>query len=585
MSTWPRNRDGLAWGTALAIVFVAGHLLVATLSDDHDYESALIFPVMAAVIAAQLGLSAIWMAFGSSPISIRATCFAMTAAFPATLWLSEHGVVVETEAFVNLLKLLLTILTVPTSFLALRLAGFDVTHSGLPSRTALTGRPRRRFMGHVLLLVAWLAAAIVGICEFSGIEKVDSAIEWPPLSTAVALGLFFAILAQTRVVMRIGIYLAVGVVVGIALKQMGDENASVADCLTEACITTAIVASVLFLFRRLGYRLAWIGWSSAPSAALQNADDGSGASEAPTLEESEPNHLQPRGRPFFVRLPQQFWASLRRTAPLVWLLLGAIVAIDAATLYRRESNLLVLLSVSEACLIGVWAGLGATPGLIRIPLGASAVAALSLAIWDGKELDWSSWFGQFVILGTATATTAFGLLALQAFGVRLICASPRDSMKKKTGEPFQFSIRQAIFAMTQAGVFMALLKLACQAANADAVETLTSVAGCTLFGPFAIAATALAIGRRWALVRVVALVALSGATLLVLCYSQEIPSEQMPAVIGYCFVLGSLFISLIAGPLAVFRVCGYRFERRSKASKPRVARLSPDSGTAQLSLK
>jgi hypothetical protein len=277
--------------------------------------------------------------------------------------------------------------------------------------------------------------------------------------------------------------------------------------------------------------------------------------------------------------------QLKRPPPLAILLIAAIGAVDAVGLLivrsvERYDELLPLLSIAECGLIGVWAGLGSLRGLIRFPL---AVAAISLAVAVAslagmRRSNSSDWFTPFLGCGSMAATAAIGLLATRATGLRLVRAVEGEPAATAPARRFQFSMLQAMIAMTEVGVLAALLKLAYQNGYRDGPVPITATLGQgAVMGFLVLLAAEIAFGRRWANVRlIVAAGFLWGVAWGLMQLSHGAPRGQF-----YILSFATLLTAMIAAPLAVFRVCGYQFERTARKRSAGAADPIRATGAAQ----
>ena len=137
--------------------------------------------------------------------------------------------------------------------------------------------------------------------------------------------------------------------------------------------------------------------------------------------------------------------------PLVILLIGAIATVDvvAIQIVRRSwtetprhaagETLLQILLVSQAGLLGVWAGLGSTRMLIRFPV---ALVGLILAVGGGTISappgPADRWFTTLVGCCGMALTVALALLATRLFGLRLARAAEQAFAGVELGGVFSF---------------------------------------------------------------------------------------------------------------------------------------------------
>ena len=585
MSIWPRTRDGLAWGAALAILFVASQVLIGLIVGPGVNDSAAVRPFAAALFSSELILLAIWTAFGKAPFSIRLACLALATMHPPRgLWMpTDFSLLLSFDS----LNLGLTFLAAPLLCFALRVTGFEVVQSHGPSEMATPRETRLQRALRLAQLIVWLAAIVIVLYVDSNTANSDLLKSWSPLPAGIAIGVTVAALGRNHWKVWIGLYLAITICATMATKRWIDPDASIVECAAETVLTAAIPAAALLLFRRLGYRLTrnGLGGSQAPNDGAQPLPI-----KQPTCVEGGPDRSPSDDRTFLIRRIHEAWFAVRRAPPLILFLIAAIVLVDATGFVAKQGvgqgdgqlGFQILL-LSQAVLIGFWAGMGSTPALVRFPLATLGIAIVAAVSPGYKDLAWPKWCEGFVTSVGPAATVAIALLILRAMGVRLVYGPRYNQKTAMAPRLFQFSIGQALLAMTEAGMLMALLKFVLQFKEAQDAATLDQLWQCAESVLWGLGAAWLAFGRRRPVIRVLSLIALQVGILIIWKFNDggDFGLEILPPL----FVLLSIVSAGLAGPLAVFRVCGYRFERRVKASKPRVARLSPDSGTAQLSLK
>ena len=140
MATWPRTRDGVAWGTALAICFVVVDSLLVIGTGQTRPDSVLSSSLGQAFIASQYALVAIWFAMSRAPFLGRVACLAILA----QAWLNvtspndyAFGYHDHVEQLIGLGQL---ILIVPLPLLLMRLAGWEI---GTAAQIAASRRTAR----------------------------------------------------------------------------------------------------------------------------------------------------------------------------------------------------------------------------------------------------------------------------------------------------------------------------------------------------------------------------------------------------------------------------------------------------------
>jgi hypothetical protein len=226
----------------------------------------------------------------------------------------------------------------------------------------------------------------------------------------------------------------------------------------------------------------------------------------------------------------------------------------------RDEELLGILSIGQCGLIGVWAGLGSLRALIRFPLAIAAVGiavAVATLSADSGRVSSPEWFTPFVGCASMAATAAIGLLVARAFGLRLVLADERGGATAPPIPRFQFSMLQAMIAMTEVAVLAALLKLAYQIGSREGRAPIAATIGQgAVLALLVLLATWIAFGRRWPNVRlIVAAGLLWGVVWVFVQLSPGASREQY-----YILSIAAVLTAMITAPLAVFLVCGYRFE-------------------------
>ena len=164
MSTWPRTRDGLQWGTALAIVFVAVDLLVAI--DFEPRRKAAIF-----VRCQSPGRNADHKPDGVAgdldgvrrkPLFVRSVCLAIVGLFPIiveTMWdLPSRFRFVQPSEMLAIVAGFTLLLPMPG--FVLRLIGFDIVTRGCFKAGRQESDSSPRFVVSLVQVVVWFAAFV-----------------------------------------------------------------------------------------------------------------------------------------------------------------------------------------------------------------------------------------------------------------------------------------------------------------------------------------------------------------------------------------------------------------------------------------
>ncbi len=491
-------------------------------------------------------------------------------------------------------------LLLPMPGFVLRLIGFDIVTRECSKAGRQESDSSPRFVVSLVQVVVWFAAFV------SIITTVTSDIWmlwlWTMLLAAIAPGAAWAMLSRRRIAFRLAAFLSFVAGFGFLLSRAEDENDYRVSSLLRVVIAAAVPLAVLALYRRLGYRFVRIGWRRSPTTTRQLGDeiqdalhlsipgghcetmtDAGISTTAGSSSERQPTNPSPNNSNDASSVPAcSRWSNkgsgvVTSVPPLVILLIGAIATVDvvAIQIVRRSwtetprhaagETLLQILLVSQAGLLGVWAGLGSTRALIRFPV---ALVGLILAVGGGilaaPPGPADRWFTTLVGCCGMALTVALALLATRLFGLRLARAAEQACAGVELGRRFQFSILEALIATAEVAIFAAVLKFAYQAAEAQqSGRILELILQGAVLGLFVLLAVWIAFGRR-------------GKRTASCCRRPAVGSRlgnlarAVRRLILYLWAV-ILLMSTITGPLAVFRVCGHRFER-TKRGRGMIAR-------------
>jgi hypothetical protein len=525
MSTWPRTRDGLQWGTALAVVVVAADLLFAIGSPHYFHFSDVpTSGLMSLLATGQLALLAVWTAFGTAPLLVRLTCLTVATTFCA-LVATINGFSYE-ASFQRMHEYAFMSLVIPFPCFLMRVFGFEVVQ--LHSRPADERRCASRRSNPVLFaqFAGWLAAIMALLPGFRTAFGHELLWRWSIEGAAVAAGSVWAALSYPRLAGRLSMYFAA--TIGIAsLTALADVIAPLS-LLIEMMLNAAIPVATLLIFRRLGYRLMPTGLGGFPVADLRE-------------NESDDDY------------------RILGEVPLVILLVVAIAVTDVVGVFVVQNHQLLQVCWigAQACLVAAWAAFGRTPALMRLPLAGVGIAvAVWFGFWGGGQS--TDLFTPLMYSAGILGVAAFGAIVMSLTGLRLIRGTDKTTDGGSHRRRFQFSMLQVMIATTEIGILAAALRFAYQYGNAGQStlkETLMVVVVGGIFIQVMFVSAWLALGRHWPSVRLLV------APFLLWTIAREIAT--LGASGGYTAQLFRLimFTAMIAAPLAVFRVCGYRFER------------------------
>lgn len=159
---------------------------------------------------------------------------------------------------------------------------------------------------------------------------------------------------------------------------------------------------------------------------------------------------------------------LKNIPPPVVLLVVVCLMVDIAQVLllqqaRGEISTLwfMLPIISQVGLLGVWAGLGRSRALVRLPLVVAAIAILAYSPQLSFRLTWESDFEYFFVpLVSMAALTAGGLAVGRAIGFGLVrTTDPSGNPHAMPKARFQISLRDILVATAEIGVLAGLFLL------------------------------------------------------------------------------------------------------------------------------
>ncbi len=149
-------------------------------------------------------------------------------------------------------------------------------------------------------------------------------------------------------------------------------------------------------------------------------------------------------------------------------LMVAIVGVDALALGLRfasegspsKSNWVVGLALSQAVLIGTWAGLGNAPLVVRLPAATLATGLLIRFIVLAQEVPEFAVVMVTIDIGGLTAIVASVFAAGRLFGIRLRSIEPANAGRELETRPqrWQFSLSQLLQLVAGWSLALAILR-------------------------------------------------------------------------------------------------------------------------------
>jgi hypothetical protein len=261
-----------------------------------------------------------------------------------------------------------------------------------------------------------------------------------------------------------------------------------------------------------------------------------------------------------------------RTRPLmVILLLAALGSLSLAAVLKGPmlpgcpcGLLPAALALSQVGLLAVWLGLGNEGAAGRAAALIATAGAWAGATWTSGLADQRGVGTLLALLTTEAISVAGALVALRSAGMRIVDVTQPGWPRSETADHARFHF--GLGDLLSWTVALAMLLSLAQLARRIGVVWPGSQ-GLAVLVPFAVGLTMTTLAATWTAL------GSRGAALgwLSIIAGVAVAARAFPGV-GGGFLLAALFAALTLGPLAAFRVCGYRLVPSAPGRRGQTAR-------------